>query len=182
MLPRRLPFLDSRLVRLAVNLPYRTKIRRSWRVRDWRHPFVQNKWILRQVASRYVPRQLSLRPKRPFPTNTFERMKISRNFLSNSSVADLLELSGREIDFLVDHGRQNLLLRLLHLSVWCDVCLQDESPDEVASRLCRTVAIAPDRWQPEKTAVPVATSPSSWSSQVPAHEELAEDVKQGDSG
>ena len=157
----RFPFLDSDLVRLAVNLPYHTKIRRSMRIRDWRHPFLQNKWILREVASRYVPKTLSLRPKRPFPTNAFERMQISQKFLNSSSAIDLLELSRREIDFLVEQGPQSMRLLLLHLSVWCDVCLQEEDPEDVASRLCRTITIKRDSWQSPKPTAARRTAATS---------------------
>jgi asparagine synthase (glutamine-hydrolysing) len=143
----RFPMLDRELVRLAVNLPYPTKIRNSFRIRDWRHPFIQNKWILRKVASRYVPKSLSLRPKRPFPTNAFERMQISAAFLKQSSAAQLLQLGTREIDFLVERGAKELLVLLLHLSVWCDVCLNDEAPSEVTKRLCSQITITPDRYQ-----------------------------------
>lgn len=144
----RFPMLDRQLVRLAVNLPYRSKIRKSWRIRDWRHPFTQNKWILRAVASRYMPASLSLRPKRPFPTNAFGRMRIPAKFLAGSSAAELLKLSRREIDFIVAHGHQDLMLKLMQLSVWCDVCLGDQCPEHVASRLCREITIAEDAWQP----------------------------------
>jgi asparagine synthase (glutamine-hydrolysing) len=142
----RFPILDSELVRLAVNLPYRSKVRRSWRLRDWRHPFLQNKWILREVASRYMPSSLSLRPKAGFPTNAFRRMEIPPKYLAGCSAADILELSQREIAFLAEHGDQRLLARLLHLSVWCDVCLNDQDPHEVAGQLRQQIATAPDRW------------------------------------
>jgi asparagine synthase (glutamine-hydrolysing) len=142
----RFPMLDSQLVRLAVNLPFETKIRRSWRVRDRRHPFIQNKWILREVASRYMPASLSLRPKRPFPTNTFARLNIPASYFIGSAAADLLELSRREIGFLVAHGQPALKVRLMHLNVWCDVCLNDEPPDEVAARLRQAITITPDKW------------------------------------
>jgi asparagine synthase (glutamine-hydrolysing) len=142
----RFPILDSELARLAVNLPYQLKVRRSWRVRDWRHPFVQNKWILREVASRYMPASLSLRPKLAFRTNAFQRMKITSNYLASCSAAEMLELSRREIGFLVEHGEQSLLFKLMHLSVWCDVCLHEEDPDEVATRLRKQISITPDRW------------------------------------
>ena len=143
----RFPFLDSGLARLAVNLPYQHKIRYSSRIGDLDHPFVGDKWAIRQVAARYLPSDLSARPKRPFPTDAFSRMRIPEAFLMSSFVADLLELSKREIAFLAEQAEQALLLRLLHLDVWARVCLNDEAPAETVRRLRKHVTITPDQWQ-----------------------------------
>ena len=54
-LEARAPFLDHRVVELALRLPLAAKLR-GW----------QGKWILRELLSRYVPRSLFERPKMGF--------------------------------------------------------------------------------------------------------------------
>ena len=141
----RFPFLDSAVVRFAVNLPHRFKIRRTLTPGDMRHPFYRDKWILREVARRLIPRSLSDRPKRAFPTNAFKRMKIDAEFFRRSCVAGLLDLGSAELEFFAHHSRPTLQQRLLQLEVWAQTCLCGVSPEHVRERLSKHVAITPDR-------------------------------------
>src|SRR5690606_13894201 len=45
----RFPFLGGELIRLALNLPARYKLRWVPRLRDARHPFVEDKWLVRRL-------------------------------------------------------------------------------------------------------------------------------------
>lgn len=141
----RFPFLETGLVRLAVNLPHEFKIRRTLRPGDLRHPFYCDKWILRQVARRWVPRALSDRPKRAFPTNAFKRMRIAPAFFRDSCVAGLLALGAEERAFFSEHSRPLLQQRLLQAEVWALTCLCRATPDQVRERLHRHVTVTPDR-------------------------------------
>jgi asparagine synthase (glutamine-hydrolysing) len=62
----RFPFLDSRLVKLAVNMPYRYKVRFSPAALQREHLFLRDKWVLRKVAERYLPAVLSQREETGF--------------------------------------------------------------------------------------------------------------------
>ena len=55
----RFPFLDLDVVATAVNTPYRYKMRYSPFVLEKAHPFMRDKWVVREVANRYLPRELS---------------------------------------------------------------------------------------------------------------------------
>lgn len=139
----RFPFLSSDLVHFAVNLPYRYKIRPSLRaVREVRHPFLSSKWILRQVADRYLPAHLSQRPKRGFPTSAFERMRIAGRYFSDSFVQDLFGLGEPGLRRLVSGAKQEMMNRLLHLDVWGRVCLRSEDPADVTRLLQRHLSFS----------------------------------------
>ncbi len=141
----RFPFLDTNVVRFAVNLPYVFKIRRTRRMGDLRHPFYCDKWILREVARRRIPEALSRRPKRAFMTNAFRRMRIAPAFFERSLTADLLELGPPEVAFFTASARPPLQQRLLQLEVWMRVCVCGASPDAVAEQLRTHVTIERDR-------------------------------------
>lgn len=131
----RFPFLDTALVKLAVNAPYRCKIRLSLSLSDPAHYFVENKWALRRVADRYLPSSLSRRRKVPFPVDALARMRIAPDLFYNSHVAELFELTDKEICYLVENSLQHVRVRLLDLEVWAHICLRNLPKADIASRL-----------------------------------------------
>lgn len=139
----RFPFLDSRLVKLAINMPYRYKVRLSPRLIDREHPFLRDKWVLRKVADRYLPATLAQRRKRGFPTTAHARMNIPTEFFETSFVADLFNLDRRATRYLIEHADRVLKKRLLDLEVWAHVCLHDAPRSEILARLRKHITVRP---------------------------------------
>lgn len=75
----RFPFLDHRVVEFASKLPHR-----------YRMHGLKDKFILRKVASRFIPGELSQRPKQPY------RAPISRCFLEGEACAVTRDLLSEE--------------------------------------------------------------------------------------
>jgi asparagine synthase (glutamine-hydrolysing) len=139
----RFPFLDSRLVKLAVNMPYRYKVRFSPTVLEREHLFLRDKWVLRKVAERYLPPALSQRKKRGFPISAHLRMDIGVEFFDDSVLANLFELDRRGMRHWVDHASRELKRRLLHLEVWAHVCLQETPRNKILAKLRKHVGVRP---------------------------------------
>jgi len=138
----RFPFLGHDVVKFAVNLPYRFKIRPSSSAyAEIRHPFLQSKWALRKVAERYLPKSLSNRVKRGFPTSAFERMRVDLGLLRDSYVSSLLRLDGNAIAHLESTAGQDLKLRLMLLDVWGRVHIQREPDEKVQSDIRKYLAL-----------------------------------------
>ena len=135
----RFPFLDTALVRLAVNMPYGAKVRFSPAVRDRDHLFLRDKWVLRKVAERYLPRALAYRQKWGFPAHSHAHVQIEPTFVRDSFVADMFLLNAREADYLVRHSDQDLRMKLLHLEVWARLFLDGAPADDVRSWLRKWV-------------------------------------------
>lgn len=115
----RFPFLDHDFIRFCVNLPRSLKVHFSTSAaREIRHPFFATKWILRQVADRYLPSDLAQRRKRGFPTNAFDRIRIDPNYFNDSWVQSYLRLDSNQTRLLRDSLTQEEKLRLLMLNVW----------------------------------------------------------------
>jgi len=131
----RFPFLDSRLVKAAVNLPYRYKVRFSPFVHEKRHRFLRDKWVIRKIADRYLPKELSRRRKLGFPSQAYLRMNISRDFFDKSLTSELLGFGRRHMEYFFRYADQRMKVRLLHLEVWAHMCLYDLPKDRIIARL-----------------------------------------------
>ena len=137
----RFPFLDKDLVKLAVNLPYPYRIRFSPSLCDGQTSYYTDKWILRKVADRYLPKELSRRRKRPFPVNAYERMTISQAFFEKSFIAELFGLSTRGIRYLLENASQDLKLKMIQLETWSHVCLNNLPGEQMADKLHRHITM-----------------------------------------
>lgn len=133
----RFPYLDEELVATAVNLPYRYKVRFSPGVWEKEHPFFRDKWVLRRVADRYLPKHLSQRKKLAFPASAFDRMRIPKEFFRGSFVSDYFKLSNDEFDILYETENQALEVRLMMLEAWAQIFIEGVEPDSVRQRLCQ---------------------------------------------
>lgn len=139
----RFPFLDGRLVKLAVNIPYHYKVRFSPAVVEPEHLFLRDKWVLRKVAERYLPAALAQRKKRGFPISAHARMDIPTKCFDDSFVADLFDLDRRAMRYLADHADRELKTRLLHLEVWAHVCLHDAPRNKILAKLKNHIRVRP---------------------------------------
>jgi asparagine synthase (glutamine-hydrolysing) len=131
----RFPFLDRDLVRFAVNLPQKYRVRFSPLALQRDHCWFIDKWILRKVADRYLPRNLSQKPKQPFNVGVYRARTVSPLFFNDSFVADLFDLSSREIGYLMENADADLKLKLIHLEAWGHVCLNELPKQSIADRL-----------------------------------------------
>ena len=138
----RFPFLSHDLVKFAVNMPYAAKIRFASSASP-AHRFLRDKWVIRQVARRYLPPLLSERPKAGFPVGVNKRMQISPRYFCDSPIADIFELSATGMQFLVDQSPPDLTLRLLHLDIWAHVCLYRLGKENLLNRLRHHVKLKP---------------------------------------
>lgn len=114
----RFPFLGSEVTRLAINLPVRYKLRWNRRVMDRRHPFVVDKWIVRETAEARVSRELAARPKRGFPVRVQGRVSIKPAFLIDGFVSDHWRLDAAAVEQIFRRGTPTWLMRLALVEVW----------------------------------------------------------------
>lgn len=137
----RFPFLDHKVVRAAINMPGNFKLRGDLRAFEKAHPFVRDKWVVRQVAARYVPRGLSHRTKFGFWTTAFDRIRIDPLYFHNSWIGNLIGLTNVQLDDIVAANKPRFLLRMLHLDMWGRMCIEGQDEGDNIGLLRRFVHI-----------------------------------------
>lgn len=131
----RFPFLAESVVGTAINLPYRHKIRFSARAWEKEHPLLRDKWVLREVADRYLPRILSQRKKRGFDVSAFRRMRFDPAYFRDSFVARHFRLTHAQTDRLLASSDQRLRVKLVMLEVWDQIFMAGTNVERVRERL-----------------------------------------------
>jgi asparagine synthase (glutamine-hydrolysing) len=139
----RFPYLDSELISLGINLGANTKIRRVLYPADRRHPLYVDKWVLRKVAGRYLPKGLYQRPKRYFATTAYQRMQVKGDLFHDSYLSEIFGLSDSESDYLLERADERLTSKLVHLNVWGEVLIRGSDTDNIVSRLHDNISFRP---------------------------------------
>lgn len=147
----RFPFLDHKVARFGINLPRKFKLRTSPFVFEKAHPFVRDKWVVRAVADRYVPKHLSQRIKIGFWTTVFQRLRIAPAYYTGSPLCDVLKLSQPQLDRAFADATPDLRLRLLLSDVWLRCVIGDEAEDTAVARLRDHVTILPEGQKQPRT-------------------------------
>ncbi len=132
----RFPFLHEDLVRTAINLPYEYKIRFQANVWEKNHPFLRDKWVIRAVADRYLPKSLSQRKKLGFHVSTFHRVRIPKRYFQGGFVADFFNLRDHELNLLFENNNQDLEVRMMMLEAWAQIFIEGTSQGAVGDQLC----------------------------------------------
>ncbi|HET6470073.1 MAG TPA: asparagine synthase (glutamine-hydrolyzing) [Geminicoccaceae bacterium] len=124
------PFLDCRLVHKAINLPLGYRLGRH-----------ADKWILKQVAARYMPRELIHRKKMGFPLPLAEYIAplADRAFFERGFCEEVLGLGRRGLDRALESWRSNVngFFGLLGLEIWGRLVFMGEQPELVLTRTQR---------------------------------------------
>ena len=129
----RTPFLDDRLIKMALNLPW------SYQTRG-----LTDKWALRQVASRLLPHRIAYRKKVPWdlPLKHYLAPFASRSFFKQGVCLDVLKLNEKAIDGMVETYERHLqsFFNLVNLELWGRLFLLKQPVEQVAELITESQA------------------------------------------
>jgi asparagine synthase (glutamine-hydrolysing) len=139
----RFPFLDEELVDAACNFPYHYKIRFSPAVWEKEHPLLRDKWVVRAVADRYMPDELSKRRKWGFNVSAFQRMRIDGEFFADSFVAEHFRLTQAQMKYFLEQADQRLTTKIMMLESWGQLFFQGTGTEDLQARFRRYATVTP---------------------------------------
>jgi asparagine synthase (glutamine-hydrolysing) len=120
----RVPFLDHRLVEMVVNLPLTSRLRRN-----------ANKWLLKQIALHYLPRNIVRRKKAGFPLPLQEYLAplAQRDLFHNGFCSEVLGLNPIGIQETVACWDKNIqaFFNLIVLELWGRLFILQEPLEQV---------------------------------------------------
>jgi asparagine synthetase B (glutamine-hydrolysing) len=120
----RAPFAHPDLVRLAFNLPLRYRFR-----------WLTDKWLLKHIATNYLPRQLVYSRKRPwdFPWRTYLAPFAQGAAFRDGFCTEALHMSPTSLEALISAWETNVQVfwNLLNLEIWGRLFFRHESVDRV---------------------------------------------------
>jgi asparagine synthase (glutamine-hydrolysing) len=131
----RFPYLDEDVVHFAMNLPVKYKIRKSKKFYNYRHPFLIDKAIIRNVASKYLPKDLSYREKIGFPVAGLRDVKVKPEFLYQSVVAELLGINNEQVNYLFKTQANLHINQLCSFEIWARLFIENKKISEVSSTI-----------------------------------------------
>jgi asparagine synthase (glutamine-hydrolysing) len=126
----RTPFLDRRLVRLALNLPLAYRLHGQ-----------TDKWVLKEIAAGYIPRTVVYRKKFgfPLPLKDYLAPLARHELFAKGFCVDFLGIHQKGLLDAISRWDQNLdgFFNLLALEIWGRLFFLGQHPDEVNSQILR---------------------------------------------
>jgi asparagine synthase (glutamine-hydrolysing) len=126
----RVPFLDHRLVEKAVNLPL------SYRLNG-----ATDKWILKEIAAHYLPREIVYRKKLgfPLPLQDFLEPLARQEFFDGGFCLEFLDMQPKGLSKIILNWRDDVegFFTLLTLEIWGRLFFLRESVDGVTDQIKR---------------------------------------------
>lgn len=120
----RVPFLENAVIDFALALDTKWKIRGGC-----------GKYLLKRVASRYLPRRVAYRKKQGFPVPWKEFLAAAdRSLLRDGFFADFCGIAGDRLLNVLSES-DSLLFSALSIEIWGRLFLHGETTDALAERL-----------------------------------------------
>jgi asparagine synthase (glutamine-hydrolysing) len=141
----RVPFLDHRLVKKAINLPLRYRLRGSI-----------DKWIVKEIAARHLPRDLVYRKKLgfPLPLQDYLAPLAREEFFRDGFCLESLQLQPKGLSETISKWTHDVegFFTLLTLEIWGRLYFLGQSVEEVTETIMRVYSEshpAPERMAAE---------------------------------
>lgn len=137
----RFPYLDEEMVRFAVNLPLKWKIKHSLHFHDVKHPFLLDKALVRMIASMYLPDTLTFKKKNGFPMYGHKNIYVRSGFFRNGYIAQLVGLSTQAEQYMLATQSPYYIAKLVSIEIFGRLFAFHQRPEEITDYILAGVTI-----------------------------------------
>jgi asparagine synthase (glutamine-hydrolysing) len=133
----RFPFLQEDLVKFAINLPVKYKIGNSLRFHNYKHPFLIDKWMVREIAKKYLPKSIVNKKKKGFPMTGLKSVRVKDEFFKNGWISNNLALTNEMLNFLVEKEDPYFVGKLASVEIFARIFGNGESIEQVTEHILK---------------------------------------------
>lgn len=137
----RFPFLDEAVVKFGINLPSKFKIGNSSRFHNYKHPFLIDKWIVRKLAEKYLPKRIVYKKKFGFGMIGHKHIKVKPDFFKNGWLADSLNLDNAALTHLVEQQDPYFIAKLASVEIFGRIFSRHEDRFSISQQVQRHVSL-----------------------------------------
>ena len=131
-IPIMLYFIFSSL-KMISTLKSENKIGKTNRIHNIKHPFLVDKYIVRKLAEKNIPRHLAYKEKNGFPTYGLRNVSVHPNFFTNGIIATLFQFDDKQVQHMCTHFSSYHIALLAAVEIWAKLFIAKQSIDEVDS-------------------------------------------------
>ena len=131
----RFPFLHEDVVKFGLNLPLEYKTRWTTQLHNKKHPFITDKWIVREVEKKYLPQNLVPKTKNGLPTHGINGVRLTKEFLKNGYVAQNLQLDDSALDYMLRNENPYFIGKLASVELFGLLYDFNESHQDIQQKI-----------------------------------------------
>jgi asparagine synthase (glutamine-hydrolysing) len=131
----RFPYLDEDVVRFGLNLPPKFKIGRSMRWHNFKHPFLIDKWVIRALAAKYLPKPIANKQKNGFPMHGHKDLNIRPDFFKGGWLEQKLKLDRKSQEYMIQTENPYYVAKLASIEIFGKIFGMAEKIDTVRSHI-----------------------------------------------
>lgn len=137
----RFPFLDEEIVKFGINLPAKFKIGKSRRFYNYKHPFLVDKWIVRKLAEKHLPKQIVYKKKFGFGMLGHKFMHVKSDFFRGGWVSESYGLDLKTIDYLTETQNPYFIAKLVSVEIFGRIFEGKENFDRISADVNKFVRL-----------------------------------------
>ncbi|MES2863783.1 MAG: asparagine synthase (glutamine-hydrolyzing) [Bacteroidota bacterium] len=131
----RFPFLHEDVVKFGLNLPLEYKTRWTTQLHNKKHPFITDKWIVREVAKNYLPQNLVAKKKNGLPIDGLNGVRFTKEFFKNGYVAQNLQLDDATLDYMIRNENPYFIGKLASVELFGLLYDFNESHQDIQQKI-----------------------------------------------